>query len=266
MLNIVIITGLLIAQIPSAQGQRIDADVCRNALHEEIQKEHAIFRGVVFGVKKAEEAGIGEVRIDFIDRAWYKVAENEWRSTAVDFPFTDFDMDAQTPGGNRRGFFETRGVLTSNLIPYIGQSMRAFQCNLSLICDQQMQSMNYAEDVPQNITVSALGCIKKDVETFPECHFANKKTNLGDQADTLGYCPKIVEEMLEQEAGIISMAISYDAAYRTVLQFAGNFDLFLQEFRLPLISTLRDVINLIGGLNRIPCFVASCDAYPPLAP
>jgi len=260
--SIIIIGLILLPQLSFAQG-RINADVCRAKMNGEIQNQHRIFRVVVYGQSKAEDAGIGEVRIDFIKRAWYKVAENEWRSTETDIAFNDEDMDGQTPEDPRRGIFETRGVLTSNLIPYLGQSMRALQCNLSLICNQVLLSMDRDEETVQPITVNALGCLSSQAVSLRECHFSNSKASNVDVADIQGYCEQVVEELLEQEAGILSMSISYDAAYRTVLQFAGNFDLFLQEFRLPLISTLRDAINLIGGLNRIPCFVASCDSYPP---
>ena len=77
------------------------------------------------------------------------------------------------------------------------------------------------------------------------------------------YCYNAAEEILEHEREMLKLLVEYDAAYRSVLQFAGIFDEFLQEYRWTLIGHIRQAASMIGWLDNIPCFLSSCDEYPP---
>ena len=251
---------------------QISAGECRKKINTELSLEQQTFRSVIFGLSSTEDAGEGEIRYDTDGRAWYKSGTDEWRTAAtVEEDESDtktnekMTEDSRTPP--RKGLLETRRMTTSELIPYIGQSMRAMQCHTELICSIARQSIGQTDFLPQEITAQALGCISEEVTTFTSCHLAaEENTFISEKADILTYCDRIAEAMVEQEMGIMELVVEYDAAHRTMLQLAGNFDLFLQEFRSPLLSSLRQMVNLVGSLNRIPCFLSSCDASPPRPP
>ena len=246
-----------------------DAEPCEELVNEEMAREHRLFRSVIFGQKKAEDAdtNVGEVRYDQLGNAWYKVADNEWRSVAIGFEGTtwsDSTMDGFSQIPPRKGLLETKRMMTSELVPYIGQSMRALQCRIDLICDAVRKSIEQKVSTPVDITVDAYGCIPEDRQTIVACHLSRgQREEASDRSDAELYCERIGGELLEQEAAIMKLTVEYDSAYRTMLQLAGNFDLFLQEFNAPITNSIRQMVNLVGSFNRIPCFLSSCDASPP---
>ena len=176
-------------------------------------------------------------------------------------------MDGFSQVPPRKGLLETKRVITSELVPYIGQSMRALQCRMDLVCDAVRKSIEEKGATPIDITVDAYGCIPEDRQTILECHLSREqREEASDRTDAELYCERIGRELLEQEAAIMKLTVEYDSAYRTMLQLAGNFDLFLQEFNAPIINSIRQMVNLVGSFNRIPCFLSSCDASPPHLP
>lgn len=250
------------AQIP------VGGDECQAAINEELALEHLFFRSVIFGQKKAEDASVGEVRRDFDGNVWYKVDDDDWRSVGEGIsPSTsrgDSAVDGASPIPPRRGLLETERVTTSELVPFIGQSLRALQCRLELICDATKKSLEQSTEAPVSIVADAYACLDISRQTIPECHLLKGQREKKDQRSAVEtYCEEIAQQLMEQEAAIINLTVEYDAAYRTMLQLAGNFDLFLQEFRSPIVNSIRQMVNLIGSFNRIPCFLSSCDGSPP---
>jgi len=258
---------ILINSFPAyAQIAKTDASACKNQINEQMAKEQRTFRSVIFGLSTVEDATVGEVRYDGEGNAWYKTEEDEWRSLAEGFETTtwgDSLMESESQIPPRKGLLETRRITTSELVPHIGQGMRALQCKIDLICDAMKQSINVKDEDPVDIIANTLGCIELTTTTLKHCHLSKGDgQDISVQRDVETYCDSIGIMMLEQEASIVKLTVEYDAAYRTMLQLAGNFDLFLQEFKTPLIHSLREMVNLVGSFNRIPCFLSSCDASP----
>ncbi|PIR49541.1 hypothetical protein COU79_04315 [Candidatus Peregrinibacteria bacterium CG10_big_fil_rev_8_21_14_0_10_54_7] len=257
----------LLATASPARAQQSDGELCQEQIKSIMAREHHFFRSVIFGLKKAEDAKVGEVRYDHADNTWYKAAENEWRCAESGFEATtwsDSMMDGQSQVPQRKGLLETKRMITSELVPYIGQSLRALQCRTDLLCDGVRQSIEQKGDSPVNITAHAHGCIDLDMQTLVSCHLARgNREEITERGDAELFCEQAGKQMLEQEAAIMELTVEYDSAYRSMLQLAGNFDLFLQEFRSPIVNSLRQMVNMVGSFNRIPCFLSSCDGSPP---
>ncbi len=250
-----------------------DAVQCRDRVNYELGRELRLYRNVLFGKPRAEDASAGEVRYDKKGRAWLKTSESStpWRNSDPEqqgLQWSDTVMDEQDEHAESLplvGIFETKRMTTSELIPYLLQSIRAFECRAMSICNVVRQSEGYnPEDEAQNLnSVQQLGCIEfTGLQTIPECHLSGKDTQAADQADTRSYCNEMVLQILQRERELLKLVVEYDAGFRSLLQFAGNFDIFLKEMRWPLANTVRQAVELIGKLDRIPCFVSSCDSSP----
>ncbi len=214
-------------------------------------------------VEAATSAGMGTTRVDDEGVIFIKVVIpaqgiNEWR-TALTYQ-NDEDMDESAEIQWKRGIFDTKRTLTSELVPYLTQSMRALQCRTVVMCEAVEQSITAEEGTVLEIDVP--GCLPASRPAIAACQLGAAERPNPEESNMRTYCQTIADQMLEREADLLKLAVEYDAAYRTILQFAGNFDLFLQEFRWPLTFTIRSAAGIIGQLNRIPCFLSTCDAYP----
>lgn len=288
----IILTGLFLPMAASAQQS--PATECRERVNLEFGKEQRYYRAIIFGKKKAEYAQIGEVRYDEEGIAWIKksMGENdgdgEWVTSHPDYAnvtWYDTQMDLMDEhageqwqggtedGGNndryvigQRGIFETKRMQTSELIPYLLQAIRALQCRLNTVCEQVRLSIavNHDEEQPRNITknsMSLLACNSmEDKRTFPECHTgAGGDTSLVDMET---YCETTAARLLQREMDLMRLSVEYDAAYRSLLQFAGGFDQILESMQWTLTGTVRYATGLINKLTQIPCFISSCDSFP----
>ena len=275
MKRVIILTIGILALLtsPGIAQAEISANDCKQEIHYALAKEQRIYRSTLFGEPNATGATIGHVRFAYgcndspssnkEASPWIKVDEDKWKNVSDDE--TDdkcIENNAEIP--SRRGIFDTQRTLTSELIPYAMQSVRALQCKTLTFCERVERSINAGDDAPDTIeSVQPFGCIEeKDQPYFESCRLTKGDGTLPDDAEVRRYCPRIVKEMLQRESDLLRLAVEYDAAYRTMLQFAGNFDLSLKEFRWPFVATLRHAAGIIGQLSRIPCFLASCDASP----
>jgi|GEM_PF-1251825 len=212
----------------------------------------------------AARAPIGTTFSDESGILWFKTLDG-WK-TALSFQ-KDEDMEfdeGKTDGTSseleaRRGIFDTQRMLTSELIPFLVSSMRTFQCRTQYVCDTVNASIATTEPSAQ---LNVPGCLPEERMLIPACRFAIEERQESEAARVQRYCILIGNEMLRREADLLKFAVEYDAAYRTILQFAGNFDLSLQELKWPLTFTIRQATNIIGQYNRIPCFLGNCDASP----
>ena len=248
---------------------------CKQEIHDALAKEQRIYRSTLFGEPNATGATIGHVRFAYgcnsnpdsqenqTASPWIKVGEDKWKNVS-DKETDDECIEDNAEIPSRRGIFDTQRTLTSELIPYLMQSVRAVQCKTLTLCERVERSINAGEDASDTMeSVQPLGCIEeKNQPYFESCRFAKGDGTLSNDAEVRTYCPRIVKEMLQRESDLLRLAVEYDAAYRSMLQFAGNFDLSLKEFRWPFVATLRHAAGIIGQLSRIPCFLASCDASP----
>lgn len=267
--------SLLLAMMILAQPHVATAgttDECRERTNNELAREQRLYRAYLYGKPKAEDAAIGSVRYDRDGWAWIKADDSEtpWRNSHPEnqgLLWSDTLMDQQDEHADAlpiKGIFETKRVMTSELIPYLLQSIRALECRINALCEVATFSEIKSGDEPQKIgPVQPLGCIEfNDLQTWPQCHFGNPDEGIINQVDNRSYCQEISMQMLRREIQLLKLAVEYDAGFRTLLQFAGNFDIFLREMRWPLTGTLREAVQLMGQLERIPCFLSSCDASP----
>lgn len=268
-----ILSSLLVASllVPLPVSAQDDA-TCREAINRELGLEQRLYRAHLFGKPRAVDATIGSVRYDNEGIAWLKqdtsdtpwvTADEEnrglqWSNTVMD------NQDEHRSFLPIKGMFATRRVTTTELIPYALQSIRALECRIEVLCDRVSQSTVQSGEDPVIIPSSQpYGCVEfTNVTTFPACHFAHPDDSTPKQVDSLTYCNSMREQLLQRESELLKLTIEYDAGYRSLLQLAGNVDIFLRELRWPLTTTLRQAVQLIGQLQRIPCFISSCDASP----
>lgn len=263
--------------IPPASAQ--EADMCRQAVTKQLAIEHRLFRSTIFGEPEPADAPISHVTFSKANDSWIKTASNKWQSLAQEFQNTEWnDQIMKTEGAipPRKGIFETKRLLTSDLIPYVTGSLRTFDCRLRMFCETVRLSANANEaDIfaanPNNdpLNIRVHGCEAEELPIVAECTGKTVGVNQQDLADALTYCNTIQTELLEREKTLMVLTTEYDASYRSTVQFAGDFDLFIEQIRWPMTNTIRQVIGVIGSLHRVPCFVASCEDginYPDAQP
>jgi hypothetical protein len=271
-----LLLALLLSIAPLAvHAEKASPDACRDRTNRELAHEQRLYRAYLFGKKKAEDAPIGDVRYDKQGWAWYKANDSDtpWINSHQDNQnrkWSDTLMDDQDEHGEIlpiKGIFETKRVTTSELIPYLLQAIRAMECRSAALCEISRFSEVQSDEDPVEIDViQPIGCIEfKNLQSWPECHFAVPDLSIDAQVDSRSYCDEISSQLMRREIEQLKLAVEYDAGFRTLLQFAGNFDIFLRELRWPITGTLRQAAQLLGQLERIPCFLSSCDSAPPAA-
>ena len=72
-------------------------------------------------------------------------------------------------------------------------------------------------------------------------------------------CDAVVTSLLDREAEMLTFAVSYDAGYRSLLQFTGIFGRFLDTLSSTVLSPLRQTAQISGALSDLPCFLSQCD-------
>lgn len=267
-----LLTALLLL-IPTSL-HAASADECRDRTNKELAREQRLYRSYLFGKTRAKDAPIGSVRHDTDGWVWMKIDDSgtPWRNSHPDnqdLEWSSLQMDRQDEHANVlpiTGIFETKRVNTSEMIPYLLQSIRAMECRLDALCEIARISEIQSGDDPIEIEkIQPLGCIAyEDQETWTQCHFDGPDESALDQSDSRNYCERMADQLLAREIELLKLTVEYDAGYRSLLQFAGNFDIFLRELRWPLSLNIRNAVGLLGQLERIPCFLSSCDAAPPI--
>ncbi len=275
--HFLILSALLMVLLPrfvAAEG--FASDRCMDDIENALSSEQRIYRTILFGLTHAEEAPLGETRYDNTRRGWIKMEKNVWVSYAekgTDLKRTDKEMDAQAEGDSfspspfRRGIFAMSGALTSEIVPDLTQSARALKCRIAAVCEVAGLTFKQSGLDPwKTFTVQPPGCMEfKDMQPLFACQLGAEHDNDGafahtaDESLVAGYCEQIGAQLLDREFAMLKLAVSYDAAYRSLLQFAGHFDLFTKTFRASLLTPIRQAVSLLGSLYRIPCFLAQCD-------
>ncbi|MBT5237114.1 hypothetical protein HOL63_01950 [Candidatus Peregrinibacteria bacterium] len=255
--------------------QMVSASIgeCQQRVNNELGRELRLYRNVLFGKPRAKDASVGEVRYDTDGWAWIKTSADSlpWRNSHPDqqsLQWSDSVMDESDEHAESLplvGIFETKRTTTSELIPYLLQSIRAFECRALTLCNvvRASEGFDVGADPQDLTTLQQLGCIEfENLKSFPECHLAKESSGQLEKVDSRGYCNDMVEQTMRRERDLLKLVVEYDAGFRSLLQFAGNFDIFLKEMRWPLANTIRQATELIGSLKRIPCFISSCDSSP----
>lgn len=243
-----------------ASAQDVVTEGCLEQVYGRMAHEERLFRSVLFGQEKSEDLPEGSVRFNDEYATWLKTGENQWRSLDPGYEGTTWSdalMDEQADVQARRGIFETKKTPTSDLIPSMLQSMRALQCRLRAVCAgmrASQQEMEKPEDErADTVSVQPDGCLEFELPVMTSCQAGNV-AQLGP-----GTCDSAVEAIMERESKLLHMTVAYDAAYRTLAQFAGIFEGFLNDFRFPLLQPLWQMIRALGSLDGLPCFNGQCD-------
>ncbi|MBI2635996.1 hypothetical protein HYW84_01590 [Candidatus Peregrinibacteria bacterium] len=275
----------VIAQDEAAPAAVVSAPACNNALRERLAQQQRILRQIWFGRKAASELPVNSVRWDANGVSWMKMEPDVWRAPAkgndpaarndaqIDSTTEWEGMNEKNPSGNRIeriGIFEQKQQITSELIPELTQSFRAFQCRAAMVCETAYRSFLLEEPDEQGlISVLTPGCDDMVAEPIAECRFGNADSDEGDKihnsadgfAETVvrTECGPLVKQLADREAAFLRVAVSYDAAVRSLMQSSGSFDEFLRALRADVLAPLEQTMPLLSKLGRIPCFSSQCN-------
>lgn len=159
-----------------------------------------------------------------------------------------------------RGIFATKTHVTSELIPPLLQSMRSLRCRLRSICNAAEFSLR-APDGVTTLQGSLEGCLpysELDIKIFPSCRLAGKSDRIAP-VQVQKSCEEAFNALYNREARVLELLVSYDAATRTLLQFAGGFQTFLEEFDGDMLKPFRQAADLLKMVSRVPCFLWKCE-------
>ena len=240
------------------QADEVVRPACGTKLLLEIANEQRFFRSVVYGLRPAADAEKNAIRSFADGTPWIKVDTNEWRTadagTAV---FTDFGMDTTAYPPPRKGLLELKKTPTSDLIPLLLQSTRAFRCRLQSIC--QLASASLLDSAPASIEVKVDGCETRTLPKYAMCAY----TQSGEPADQTelvpNFCDSNVEQVFEREQRLLAMTISYDASYRTLVQFAGMMQKTVRTLHEPSLNILARTVRTLKEFQSLPCYSGQCD-------
>lgn len=249
--------SLLLGSGATTYAQSIDVmepeSACTDTLNTRLGYEQRLFRSVLFGARKASDLPTGSVLHDDDGDTWMKTAQNNWKSPEnTGLTWSDTLVDQRRDIDVRRGILETQKALTSEFLPSILQSVRAMQCRMRAVCLVASEAQN-ADSNATEITVQPPGCMEFTLPMFSSCR--DNPSVLFQSAA----CDDTVDMIIDRESRMLEMVIAYDAAYRTLLQFAGTFEGFLTDFRFPLLQPLWQMIRAVGDLDGLPCFLAECN-------
>ena len=269
------LTGIASAQgtsvssaAPTLTGQ---AEACGKDINKAMNKEKFIYEGMLFGVSEAEAEEQGATRVDRSGNTWIKVSDGVW-ANGNEFGNND-DMDANTAQdllGNipaiHLGIMETQKANTSDLLPPLLQSFRAFQCRIESICGLVEQSISKKKSQTDPVKVHLPGCKEITFEPLLSCQLAAEdapgKTaaypTISDEAFIRSYCSPVAQKMIDYHESQLSYLAHYDAAHRSIRQLAGYLDPLIDALSFPLLTPLRQIATFFSNWSRVPCFLSYC--------
>lgn len=254
---VLVVTILAFAHPIPLHAQDALNQTCFSGVYDLMAREERLYRSVLFGQKESKDLPVGSVRYDKESNTWMKVGDDQWRSLGEgdgkSTTWNDDKMDKQADVPARRGILEMKMASTSDILPPLIQSVRALQCRLRSVCMLERASQQKELDPAEPITVQPDGCIPQSFLPLDGCTDVSIATAGSDS------CEQAAEALVEREVKLLHLAIAYDAAYRSLMQFAGNLEGFLLDFRFPLLTPIWQAVRALGSLDRIPCFSAQCD-------
>jgi hypothetical protein len=163
----------------------------------------------------------------------------------------------------RTGIFETKGRLTSELVEPIVESYRAYRCKTIEVCQVLGQSFGVNGGL---VDIKELGCVPVTLPRYTQCYFAGGASGADNDANLqsdssllMDRCRTLARDTLSAERAALKVAVAYDSGYRSLLQFAGMMDWVLTGFPTATVRAIADMVNLLGKLHQIPCFIGQCD-------
>jgi hypothetical protein len=292
--NIGLVTAIIVsATLAHAQqgGEKTataaSVERCAAQINDRLAQQERLFMQNLFGRKRSADMPLNSTLYDEDGSPWIKTETNRWvraDGIAQGGTRTNADMDAKREwdGQNNsendpmpilserrsslEGIFERKQSLTSQLIPDLLQSVRALQCRTALVCEAAQQSFQRGANAQDALTIETPGCLSMKMPTLDGCAFGNNekvdvKKNLviGYDTTVITQCPSLATDVMERNAALLKIAVSYDAAYRTLLQFSGSLDQFLWSMRGSVLMPIEQTIPLLENLSRLPCFTAQCN-------
>jgi hypothetical protein len=230
-----LITFCLFAPAAVAQAGPTETQ-CYATVVDELVKVHDEYRSVVFG-SRADRDG------DFVALTGGKVEEE------------------------RVGIFETKGRLGSELVEPLVEAYRAYRCRSLAVCSVLENSFNQ-KTADQLLDIKIQGCVEQpDMRRYDTCYLSPGTTDeeAGQGSDPrtalllISQCQDIVRQTLSAEKSVLRLAMSYDAGYRALLQFSGITDWMLDGFPTQAVKAISEMVNMLGKLHQIPCFIGQCD-------
>lgn len=215
--------------MPTALAAGPSADACAARMTTELTKVHDEYRGHVFGSRR----------------------DTDGKNTV---------LTGGTSATPLKGIFETKGRLTSELVAPLVESYRMLRCQSVTVCQAVRESLTKKGGT---VTLQPLGCPEQKIPRYEECYFAGDETQTADsQAATVQMvevCGTVVEETLTGERAVLRLSAGYDSGYRSMLQTSGIVDWMLRGFPTEAVKAVSGMVNLLGKLHQIPCFIGQCD-------
>lgn len=221
--------ALLILPLPVAAGSPLE---CSKRVQSDLEQIHDIYRSYLFGSRKVTDDDGNEK---------YEVLTGGYTSSA------------------RRGIFETQRRLTSELITPAIESYRVYRCESLTVCS--LLAASFATD-GGTIDVQPLGCARRSLERYSECYLTSDDGSPALQSDATSLvkeCQDLLERTFQSEKSVLRLAVAYDAGYRSMLQMAGMMDWLLEAFPTAALKAISEMVNMLGKLHQIPCFIGQCD-------
>ncbi len=155
------------------------------------------------------------------------------------------------------GILEMKERLSSELVEPVVESYRVLQCRMSAVCEAMKRSYNVNGGT--TLTVKQLGCRDQTGQSFDQCSFIESGMTEQDVTNLVTECRGLVIRSMEAERSVLQLAFSYDSGYRALLQLSGMVDWFQGDFPDEVLKPIRDMVNLLGKMHEIPCFIGQCD-------
>lgn len=232
-----IVIGLIAAILPAFFTTTITAaptaGTCRTRVVRELTAIHDEYRAHVFGTR--------------VDR--------DGKNSVLTGGFSDQPQV---------GILETQQRMTSELVGPLVDSYRVLRCRSLTICEIMTRSIN-AKDT--DTTVRPLGCVEVTRPLYGECYLSGTPApdepgtagSLGDSFQLEAFCKQVVSDTLTYEQSALGLAVGYDTGYRSTLQIAGMMDWMQEDLVTSSLEPIRNMVNLLGKLYQIPCFIGQCD-------
>lgn len=251
-------------------------EACLGDAQDAMGQRQRELRIVLLGQPEAKRSLPGSLRYDKEGKPWLKTAKDTWKSApaeeekdenAAPSPSqpnedeetkSDSDMDDNGEFPPRLGWLEVKKAQTSELLPPILQSVRAFQCKLDNVC--LLLSRSIIEDQPDEIEVSSPGCIKETLPPLSACAITG-----ADAPDStavirvIEQCEQMRDTIAAREAQMLKLLIAYDSAQRSLRQLLGMMDTFVADLRNVLLGPVWQAVRAYQNIGRLPCFSSQCE-------
>ena len=259
-LAFVLSLSLIAVNTHVATAQDVTKNACLDTMHQELMEEDLFYRAVLFGQSTAELAEVGAVRFDGSGNPWLKTKENEWKAIENTTTRGDSAMEADMSPRPRRGIFETKQAMTSELLPEILQSMRALQCRLRAVCGLVTRSQD--TNAGDTISVEIDGCITQSFNRIDSCRsqqVGDTTLDVSIASVQVGVCEAAVQAILDRESNELAAVLSYDTSYRTLLQIGGIVSNVSTALQGSVLDVLPSMVKAATAFEDLPCFSAQCD-------